>query len=358
MDKIQIYRERPELNQSLLKALLKGVDAYKAQLQEENTDLYYEEKSFRIYGSAVDTLITEGKEVFEEKYFVANLLKPSPTVMSIIKNVFDDLVLKDGIEQIANTQLSDYPDEIWDSCNKHSYFMNRAKKTVEGDSRIDTVIKENGSYYFKELINSYGKTMITEAENSIIFSIYKSITEHHATRGLFILGDDEEIFFQNPLYFEYEGVACKMLPDWYKINHTQKTIQPYDLKTTRQRTIDFIWDVSTFRYDIQAIWYTIGLQQNYPDYEVLPFKFVVETTQEGKQGTPLVYTCSENFLSVALNGKEEVVVDGTVLKKPVMGLVQLMDLYKWHCENGFEQDRNVLLADYQFIMDHNKILNF
>ena len=66
--RIQDYREHPGLNQSLLKALLKGgVKAFKAQQQQDNTDLFYEEKSHIIYGNGVDTLITMGEEYFHQK---------------------------------------------------------------------------------------------------------------------------------------------------------------------------------------------------------------------------------------------------------------------------------------------------
>lgn len=42
---------------------------------------------------------------------------------------------------------------------------------------------------------------------------------------------DIELIHQLPIYFTCRNVECKALLDGVKINHKNKTIQPFDLKT-------------------------------------------------------------------------------------------------------------------------------
>jgi len=380
-DRIQEYRDHLGLNQSLLKALIKGgVRTFKAQQEQDDPDLYYEEKSHILYGNGVDTLITMGEEVFHQKYYAASINKPSPAIMSIVQQTLENAKIKYGsieslLEEAPN--LSDHTQLIYDSCELHQYYMTRRKDNWEQDTRPASIIKD-GLYYWKELIESDGKQILTPEENEVIFAVYRSITNHPVTREFFEVSEGVELKFQEPIYFMFRGHECKMLPDWYIINHNVKTIQPFDLKTTRNAAANFLWDVKNYRYDFQAAWYTIGFKETYmkDGYTILPFKFMVETTERDAQGQPCVFTCSPDMMSFATHGrpkmyehfrpeayvdvsaavdKEHLVYSVPVVKE-ILGVHQALDLYDWHLEHGFETDRIIIENQNQFIMSHDELL--
>ena len=102
----------------------------------------------------------------------------------------------------------------------------------------------------------------------------------------------------------------------------------------------------------------------YETYEILPFKFIVESTIE--PGTPLVFTCSDNLLQIGKYGR----LPYKLCDKPyvfseyitymkfdeIKGFHQLIDDYKWYLENGFEKSRKVVEAQDEFNLDWEGII--
>lgn len=116
----------------------------------------------------------------------------------------------------------------------------------------------------------------------------------------------------------------------------------------------------------QAAFYTEALKskQVYETYEILPFKFIVESTIE--PGTPLVFTCSDNLLQIGKYGRlpyklcDKPCVSSeyiTYMKfDEIKGFHQLIDDYKWYLENGFEKSRKVVEAQDEFNLDWEGII--
>lgn len=48
-----------------------------------------------------------------------------------------------------------------------------------------------------------------------------------------------ELIHQFPIYFKLEDMDCKALLDGVKIDHENKTVTPFDLKTTSKNSWDF-----------------------------------------------------------------------------------------------------------------------
>jgi hypothetical protein len=324
------YRSHAGLNQSSLKALLLGVENWG---KEEESELFYEEKTHLLIGTAVDMLITESKDAFEAMFYVSRAEKPSDAVMSIVQEVFAKVVDKTRAFTAEN-----YGTEILEAANSHEFATN-----WKAETRVKNLI-EKGHEYWSDLYLAQGKSILSGEEMDIAEAIHDSLlTSDNTSKYLTMMGGEGvEVEFQYPVFFTYRGHECKMLLDQVIIDHNKKQIQPIDAKSTGRATLQFPGEMKKFRYDIQAAFYTLGLQITFPDYDVLPFKFIVETTKAGAQGKPLVYTCTRDLLKIGRWGRGAVIhEEQRLLQRQTSGFEQALNLYEWYVENGFNTEKIV-----------------
>ena len=303
------YRNHNAISQSQLKALLSGIGIYKHV------------KSFGVHfllGDAVDILLTQSKEVFDEKYYVSNIKLPSESIVKVVDRVFIDYPYStDG----------DHLEAILNACNEVGYSMSWKR-----DTRINKILKEGGAYW-EELKNSYGKTIIDCVQNETIKSIVKSLTTHEFTKDIFNCKSESQL----AIYFNHKGIKCKALLDRVNIDDEFKTLQPIDLKTTGDYTGNFRFTAKKFRYDIQAAWYTLALKHwrdwNYPGYTILPFQFIVESTKNPGY-VPLLYTCT----NLDLQGGRDGIIHN---ERHYKGYEDALELYKWHESHSYEYEKEI-----------------
>ena len=355
----QEYRAHPAISQSQLKLLL-GPDPSLFNTVRE-PELYFEEKKHFIIGDAVDCQLTRSIEEFNNKFHVSTLQnKPSDTIKSIVNQVYDHVKEIHGREILT---IDRYPNAILDSCNDHEYQMRWNDQT-----RINKVVE--AYEYWEDLKLAEGKQVLSEEENSLISTIVMSIKTNSNTSKYFERGKDIEIIYQLAIFFPYLGIDCKGLLDMVIINHTKKTIQPIDIKTMGDQTIYFPKSLRQRRYDIQAAFYTEALryfrerdEPKWQDYEILPFKFIVESTT--KPGNPLVFTCDSSLLQMGAYGREAFRLKGvsmTILTNKfygkvdeIKGIAQLIEAHKWYLEHGFDKSRTVEENQGEFEINWNGI---
>lgn len=343
------YYDSPRLSQSKLKLLLLGVKAFNEITEPE---LFFEEKQHFIIGSAVDTLLTRGVEQFNQEFYVSNLEnKPSDTVKSIINEVFSKANI--GVDKVGlfAPTLRDYPDLILEACNNHSYQSNWKDET-----RVNKII-ENFPYW-EELVESNGKTILTIEDKALIDTIVNNLLNHEAIKFYFNnFADGIEIINQLHIDFEIDGVECKALLDGVIIDRNNKTLLPYDIKTTGDKVINFPRAMRKHHYQIQAAWYMEALKQwkdkstEFKDYNILNFEFIVESTTE--PGFPKRFYCSDDLLHIGKYGRPEIRYTGEIMyscldtdykfpmgvsnhtnkcltKAPVIGYLKLLEAYKFY----------------------------
>lgn len=303
------YRNHNAISQSQLKALLSGIGIYK---HVRSNGVHF------LLGDAVDILLTQGKQVFDDKYYVSTIKLPSESIVRVVNLVFNDYPYSND---------GDYLNAIVEACNTVEYGMKWKR-----DTRVNKIIKEGGSYW-EELKKSYGKTIIDSVQNNTIKAIVESLTTHEFTKDIFNCKSEDQL----AIYFNYKGVECKALLDRVNIDDEFKTLQPIDLKTTGDYTGNFRFNARKFRYDIQAAWYTLALEHwkiwHYPDYTILPFQFVVESTKNPGY-VPLVYTCT----SLDLQGGKEGIMYGD---RHYKGYEDAIELYKWHESHSYEYEKEI-----------------
>lgn len=358
-EEIQYYFSAPALNQSSIKVILKdGIQKF-AELEEQlisQEDLYYEEKQHFIIGSAVDHIITQGMESFNNKYAYSTLTKKPPeTVMSIIKSVFDKKTAEDGhnIQQ----KLNNYELDIMNSCNDHSYYMNRAKPTILLDKRAENILKDGTAQtYWEELLSSRGKQLLSVAEKDKIEAVSNSLLSHKHTKHLFEDIKGTDTIFQIALFFEYNEVMCKSLIDCIKIDHTKKKILVIDIKTLGDYVLRFSLCMRTRRYDLQGSFYYKAVKENLEEiskligvdvtkYSISNPAFAVESTL--KPGTPMIYVMTDDLMEMGIAGDNRF----------IQGYFQGVELYKQWKEIGYSLDERFKNSNGIVWIDNNFMYN-
>ena len=344
---IQDYYDNPALNQSALKAILKmGVQEFIREKDEaiHEDEKYYEDKEHFLIGKGVDVLITEGREVFDTSYFYSKLQKkPSEKPMAIVKKVFESIEPEKRAIALGvhRWELYEAMNSITDKEGNVGWYMNLkipSEKTKNGqpdlrqwveDKRHELLLKDGTCQaYWTELLEAGGKQVLSEEQHAKIWDIYQSLTSHRFTHHLFEDGEDVDVIFQLPLYWEEEvpiivaddgGVArvevvrqeMKCMLDEVRIEHKRKTIVELDIKTTRLPITKFAKQVEWRRYDVQGSVYTQGLNKcrgriseligrDVSDYHLSNFAFVAESTTS--PGCPLIFVLKPETLEVGMIG--------------------------------------------------------
>ena len=107
-------------------------------------------------------------------------------------------------------------------------------------------------------------------------------------------------------------------------------------------------------YKWQAAWYTLALQKHFNLLEdsnvIKPFHFVVESTT--MQGKPLNFVVDESLLNMGRFGRRAISLHETdmfngdtsasaTIQYGIKGFEQLLDLYIYHSENGFSEEKEI-----------------
>lgn len=334
------YREDEALSQSDLKKLLEGLSNFlKEDIEKQSLPM--------IIGSAVDTILTGYPEDFEKEFYMISTPKPSELMESMLLAVYE-------AAEDKNAALPDLVNLVQDVVINYNYQSN-----WKIDTRVSKVV-ENFIYY-EEIKNCAGKTVLSPSDVEVINNVVSSLRTNFATKDLFCIETPKnvDIYYQLPIFWEINGRKCKGLLDMVVVekNYADEVISvtPYDLKTTFDNTLNFCNNLKIRRYDIQASWYNLGLQlaKNLP-FKITPenykkFRFVVESTT--KPGEPLVYECSNELLMVGYNGLPELEFQNRLIRKKVLGFKQLLDLYDYYENQGWQREQAIEESNSLFILN-------
>lgn len=333
-NEIDKYYQNPALNQSRLKLLLKGMEAFKNS--STDTELYYEEKESFLIGSAVDCKLTSNQEEFDSHYYVSqNEDKPSDSVMSIINMVFDKC--PKGLRETL--ELNNLQDLILQAVVEHKYYSNLTDQV-----RINKILAF--SKYFDDLKFSEGKQVLSKDQSDLVNKISESFKSSPVTSDYFKSSRTKKVFYQQPIYFVHKGVKCKALLDIFimEIDSTGKctSVEVIDIKTMSGSVGNFPSSFKKYRYDIQAAWYMLAVQnfikKEYSfDIKIKPFKFLVESTTY--TNGPVVFELTDKALNIGANGRKQLMANGILVKPEVLGYEQLIDDYIYYERQGWKQDR-------------------
>jgi hypothetical protein len=365
-EEVQEYYGSDALGQSKLKLLLGDLSSFHKEFDSSA-------EHFMI-GSAVDCILTNSIEAFNEEYYISSVEKlPSDAVIEILELVHKDL-LQDYAEHLEviigedePLPITSFPEFVGELKEWSTYILDACEKTGwqprwGADAKLKNII-EPGSTYFLDMCLGFGKTIISQTQVETIRSIVKSLENNPRTAGFFNRNffenqPDYTMYYQFPIYFEYRGIQCKALLDMVIVGRDIEgkilSITGIDLKTMNGNTFYFPSSVKARRYDIQAAWYTLALHQHFAVPEgsdvIKPFQFVVESTSY--QGKPLNFIVDNSLLGIGRYGRRAISLHDTdmfngdemasaIIQYQIKGFEQLLDLYIYHSENGFTEEREI-----------------
>jgi len=235
-----------------------------------------EKKSkYMTIGDIVDVMLTDAPAL--KQFFVFDS-KLSETIEKIVMDVYNKATVNDTIIDYSIPGLEDL--------SNHKEAILEAAKAIKfqrigekGGWKEDTVYEKvftDGHDYFKKLFQSRGKKMIQVETMATANLTTAAMKEDHFTGAYTIDGVGDQC--QVALYGYYKGVALKGLLDKIKKDDRKRIISPLDFKTSR--------DKKTFRSNYlagklyrQGAFYDYLLRENFPGYQIEPFRFVVGYTE-------------------------------------------------------------------------------
>lgn len=217
------------------------------------------------FGSLFDSMITRGKKTLDN-YTVMDFSVPPAE-----KNVLDVLASNCTCTQFHDISMG----EVIATADKVGY-----QPKWKADTRYGH-ISEYAKYY--DVVMS-GKKIVSKADWDDAVEMYKVFRNDGYLKKLFGTKDTDDVEyiyqaqFKTTFVVNGKEVEVKMMADLIVVNHSEKTIQIVDLKTSAMPAYDFSQNFIKYRYDLEAEIYTdvvekIANENGYSDYEVLPFLF-------------------------------------------------------------------------------------
>lgn len=287
------YRQYPAFSYSLLsKFKKKGFAGLQSVFTEET-----ESTPSLLLGSIVDTLLTEGESAYNLKFCVGDSsTEVSDTTQKAVSMLYTQFgTTYSSIEEISHDHLERV-------LNEANYRMSWRLAT-----RIEK-IKMDGQPLYDFYIKTQNKTVVPADIDLKAREMVASLKSHEVTKHIFNKNPfcTTKQLFQVKCSTEFNGVPYKCMFDNIEINVEKKTIQPRDLKTTSKSAWDFPANLIDYNYDLQAELYTMilhkELPEEYKDYTILPFQFIVIDTMEKK---PVMWTwehrCDKNTTLYYIN---------------------------------------------------------
>lgn len=204
----------------------------------------------------------------------------------------------------------------------------------------------------KDLITYYKQTRDVDPDKTIISKDeLEEVTRAHelilanefAVKYFFPDKIRQETWSQVIIIFKYkpniEGVRewlCKAMLDGIFIDHSARTITPYDLKTTVRSALDFKHSYLEYGYYRQAAMYMLALlSEESPikglleeGYTLLPFRFIVAEKKVGASLPAIIYLTTENDIICGTKG-------GTINGRYYKGIDELIQAYQFHVDNNY-----------------------
>lgn len=320
-DQIEEYFKSPRISNSLL-GLINTPKLFKFFL--DNPDIENEEtKALRI-GSALDCLLTS-PDRWNNDFNVIDVVRPGGMMQKFLDS------LPPGLNQDSDIEF------YRDAYNKSGY-----KKSIQLVVK-DLWSKFNLEEYYKAISSiKPNQTLLSKDEFDLVTVVKESLLSNPFTREYFINDYSHiELIHQFPIYFKLEDMDCKALLDGVKIDHENKTVTPFDLKTTSKNSWDFpiaFWEYGYYR---QCALYTEAIKDymnrmkdiiSWGDYELKPFEFVVVKKELGRfvAGAPFIWVVADSDLYAGMHGGKLTIPP----YRKMPGILELIQALKWHIKTN------------------------
>jgi hypothetical protein len=335
------YEQSKDISQSDLKLMETNIqEFYKRKILGEmktEEEKRRERKRYFDVGDLTETMYLQ-PELKSEFYCMENI-----TLGDKFKLLMDNLLAmaneSEGEEGTVSPDVTDYLVFVEQAAKDALYYYNPEKADRPWSRTIETIVNEvktTGAIYFRANIEAKGKIVVNVQDWNTGAQCLEKITTSNNKQIALIVdyvesaragNEDIELIIGVPLYGTFQGVRVKVLYDLAIIHKKEKWIWPLDLKTTS----NILGWASTYRklkYGRQGALYSNVIHQNYPDYTLKNFGFIVVGTDPNKDDRAEYFEMSSKEMHAQTYG---VIEDGQVV---VRGLTQSFADYQWHMETN------------------------
>jgi hypothetical protein len=285
-------------------------------------------------GNAVDIFTTEGEDAFNKKVFLNTMQPITGQLLTLADEMYKEYCISDKVGDILDIIT---PEIVYTKMNELKLYSN-VKDTDKRIAKFDT---SEFWDYLSNLQKMEGKVILSEDDYYKSKEIINSFQNNEYTKEYFKKTTNEIVVLnQHEITWKYMGQEIISKLDKVIINHSDKTIQAIDIKTMAEPTKMFSKSYYKWKYYYQAslylaaIYYEVINAKSLPEYTILPFKFVVETTGN-TTGQPMVYVVADEDIAKAREG-------GDIYNRKVKGWHKLIEDKCWYDENGYDTDRDYI----------------
>lgn len=274
----EVYRQDPALSYSTI-----------ARYEREGfgaLDKLFEavESPALLFGSATDTLLTDGEKAFSDRFYVSDIPSLKPSVEPVVKKVYE----------MFHNSYTDIND-ILDSDMMPIIAEFKYQPNWKNETRCKS-IRQEGAQYYQTMFMAGGKTILSQDTYNRVFACVRALKDSPAT-GRYFREDDPfsevERCYQLKFKGNIEGVDYRCMADLTVTDHKNKVVIPGDLKTSSHMEYEFPKSFISWRYDIQGRLYWQLIRQNmdrddyFRDFRLANYRFIVVNTID--EPNPLVW---------------------------------------------------------------------
>lgn len=248
-----------------------------------------------LFGSIVDTLLTDGYEAFEKLFYVAEFPEITDKVKTIVEALF-------GEYKNTYSSLNKIPNDIVIAYTESFEYQKNWKPETRAK-----VVREQGGEYYSLLYLSTDKRVISTQLYQDALACVDQLKSSEATKWYFMdnnpFDDTTERLYQLKFKGEYNGIPLRIMMDLAVIDHKNKIIYPCDLKTSYKSEWNFYKSFVEWSYYIQGQLYAEILRQNiekdpyFKDFKIANYRFIVVCN---RTRTPLVWEYKDTFATTDL----------------------------------------------------------
>ena len=225
-----------------------------------------------LFGSMVDTLLTDGQEAFDERFFVATFPDIPDSQINVVKTLFNTTRGMIPFDKIDNSFILQAIEEC------------KFQPNWRPETRIK-VIKENCEQYYNLLILAKDKEVVSSELYEDAQACVDSLKSSDATKWYFEANnpfdDSIERCYQLKFKGEYNSIPLRIMADNIIVDHKNKIIYPTDLKTSYKEEWNFWKSFIEWKYYHQANLYAEIIRQNiekddyFKDFKIADYRFIV-----------------------------------------------------------------------------------
>lgn len=243
-----------------------------------------------VFGSCVDTLLTDGEKAFNDLFMVSDIPTMKPSVEPVVKKVYE-------LFHNSYTNINDILDsDLMPIIAEFKYQPNWKNET-----RCKS-IRQEGQQYYQTMFMAGGKTIVPQETYNKVFACVRALKDSPQTINYFREDnpfDDVERCYQLKFKGNLNGVDYRCMADLIVVDHKNKVVYPCDLKTSAHREYDFPESFLQWRYDIQARLYwrlirqTMDNDEYFKNFKLLEYRFIVVNNIDNP--IPLVWKFSHTM---------------------------------------------------------------